>query len=56
MNIKHPIGLEPINLCFEGICCTNSGKDANNIKSYLNKPNGINLLIDIYFFTCLALL
>ena len=25
--IKHLIGLEPINSCFEGNCCTHSAKD-----------------------------
>ena len=27
--MKHPIGVEPINSCFEGKRCTNSAKDVN---------------------------
>ena len=29
-NIYHPIGLEPINIYFEGKRCTNSAKDVTN--------------------------
>ena len=35
--MKHPIGVEPINSCFEGKRCTNSAKD---VKKYLSPLKG----------------